>query len=66
MAGRATFTIDVSMMTMKLATHAMARMTPGGTCGRAPGPAEAAGAAAVLRWDMTATPSGRSLRFRIY
>ena len=37
MAGRATFTIDVSMMTMKLATHAMARMTPGGTCRRAAG-----------------------------
>jgi hypothetical protein len=63
MAGRATFTIDVSMMTMKLATHAMARMTPGRRCGRTAGPA---GAAAVLRWDMTATPSGRSLRFRTY
>ena len=41
MAGRATFTIDVSMMTMKLATHAMARMTPGGTCGPAAGSAKA-------------------------
>jgi hypothetical protein len=37
MAGRATFTIDVSMMTMKLATHAMAKIAPRGTCGRATG-----------------------------
>jgi hypothetical protein len=46
------------MMTMKLAMHAMARITPGGTCGRTAGSAKAAGAAAVLRWDMTATPFG--------
>ena len=56
MAGRATFTIDVSMMTMKLATHAMARIMPDGTCGRAPGSAKAGGAAVVPGWDMTATP----------
>ena len=66
MAGRATFTIDVSMMTMKLATHAMARTTPDGTCRRAAGSARAVGAAAVLGWDMTATPSGSSLRLRLY
>jgi hypothetical protein len=47
MAGRATFTIDVSMMTMKLATHAMARIMPDGTCGRTFGSAEAGGAAVV-------------------
>jgi hypothetical protein len=51
------------MMTMKFATHAMARMTPGGTCARAAraaGSAGVAGATVVLEWDMTATPSGRS------
>jgi hypothetical protein len=66
MAGRATFTIDVSMMTMKLATHAMARMTAGGTYGRAAGPAEVSGAAVVLRRDMTAAPSDGFFGFPIY
>jgi hypothetical protein len=41
---------------MKLAMHAMARITPGGTCGRVTGSAETGGAAAVPGWDMTATP----------
>ena len=67
MAGRATFTIDVSMMTMKLATHAMARITPGGTCGRVAGSAEAGGAAVVpgVGHDSDSF-RGASLRFRIY
>jgi type II secretory pathway predicted ATPase ExeA len=45
---------------------AMARITPGGTCGRVTGSAATGGAAAVRGWDMTATPSGGSRRFRIH
>jgi hypothetical protein len=46
-------------MTMKLARQAMARVTPGGTCGRVTGSTETGGAAAVPGWDMAATPFGR-------
>jgi hypothetical protein len=46
------------MMTMKLATHAMARITPGGTCGRVTGSAETDGAEVFPGWGMAETPSG--------